>query len=57
MLSRSHASTLFPALATEPAGSPAFGSWFFVGNGGMGFWDYSRGPEGTIIEIHSPIPY
>ena len=31
--------------------------WFLVGNGGMGYWDYYRGPCGTIIGIHSPIPY
>ena len=28
--------------------------WFLVGNGGMGYWDYHRGP---FIGIHSPIPY
>ena len=23
----------------------------------MAYWDYYRGPEGTIIGIHSPFPY
>ena len=31
--------------------------WFLVGNGGMDYWDYYRGPKGTIIGIYSPTPY
>ena len=31
--------------------------WFLVGNGGMGYWHYYRGPLGTIIGIHSPFSY
>ena len=31
--------------------------WCLVGNGGMGCRDYYKGPYGTIIGIHSPIPY
>ena len=38
-------------------GCRALSDWLLVGNGGMGFGDYYRGPYGTIIGIHSPIPY
>ena len=28
--------------------------WFLVGNGGIGYGDYYRGPSGTTFGIHSP---
>ena len=39
------------------AATSSWSVWFLVGNGGMGYWDYSSGAQGTIIGIHSSIPY